>query len=77
MEDPHAAATSAIPLEALVDALSPYLISTASRISARLGYRRDDDAAVGLGCLRSYDDTGARVNEALSGGRRVICRRWP
>lgn len=38
-----AATTSAIPLEQLVDALSPHLISTASRISARLGYRRDDD----------------------------------
>lgn len=38
-----AAATSAIPLEELVDALSPHLISTASRISGRLGYRRDDE----------------------------------
>jgi IclR family pca regulon transcriptional regulator len=38
-----AAATSAISLEELVDGLSPHLISTAARISARLGYRRDDE----------------------------------
>jgi IclR family transcriptional regulator, pca regulon regulatory protein len=38
-----AAATSAIPLEELVGALSPHLVSTADRISARLGYRRDDE----------------------------------
>ena len=38
-----AAPTSAITLEELVDALSPHLISTADRISARLGYRRDDE----------------------------------
>ncbi|MGH2832733.1 MAG: IclR family transcriptional regulator [Solirubrobacteraceae bacterium] len=37
------ATTSAITLEELVDALSPELISTAARISARLGYRRDDE----------------------------------
>ncbi len=35
--------TSMIPLEELVDALGPHLISTADRISARLGYRRDDE----------------------------------
>jgi IclR family transcriptional regulator, pca regulon regulatory protein len=40
-----ASATSAISLEELVDALSPHLISTAARISARLGYRRDDETA--------------------------------
>jgi IclR family transcriptional regulator, pca regulon regulatory protein len=34
-----AATTSAISLEELVDAFSPYLVSTAARISARLGYR--------------------------------------
>ena len=37
-----AAHTSMIPLEELVDALGPHLISTADRISARLGYRRDE-----------------------------------
>jgi hypothetical protein len=30
-----------ISLDELVDALSPHLASTADRISARLGYRRD------------------------------------
>jgi IclR family pca regulon transcriptional regulator len=38
-----AAHTSMISLEELVDALGPHLISTADRISARLGYRRDDE----------------------------------
>jgi len=38
-----AAPASAISLPDLVDALSPHLLSTASRISARLGYRRDDE----------------------------------
>jgi IclR family pca regulon transcriptional regulator len=37
--------TSMISLSELVDALSPHLISTADNISARLGYRRDDEAA--------------------------------
>ncbi len=32
-----------ITVEELVDALGPYLISTADRISARLGYGRDDE----------------------------------
>jgi hypothetical protein len=36
---------SMILLEELVDALGPHLVSTADRISARLGYRRDDDQA--------------------------------
>jgi IclR family pca regulon transcriptional regulator len=35
--------SSMISLEDLVDALGPHLISTADRISARLGYRRDDE----------------------------------
>ena len=39
-----AAHTSMISLSELVDALSPHLVSTADRISARLGYRRDDEA---------------------------------
>lgn len=30
-------------LEELVDALAPHVVSTADRISARLGYRRDDE----------------------------------
>ena len=38
-----AADTSMISLAELVDALSPHLVSTADRISARLGYRRDDE----------------------------------
>ena len=38
-----AAHTSTISLSELVDALSPHLVSTADRISARLGYRRDDE----------------------------------
>lgn len=37
------ASGSAIALEELVDALGPHLVSTADRISARLGYRRDDE----------------------------------
>jgi IclR family transcriptional regulator, pca regulon regulatory protein len=39
-----AAHSSMISLEELVDALGPHLISTADRISARLGYRRDDES---------------------------------
>lgn len=35
--------SSVITLEELVDALGPHLVSTADRISARLGYRRDDE----------------------------------
>jgi IclR family transcriptional regulator, pca regulon regulatory protein len=38
-----AAHTSTISLSELVDALGPHLVSTADRISARLGYRRDDE----------------------------------
>jgi IclR family pca regulon transcriptional regulator len=38
-----AAPGSAISLEELVDALAPHVVSTADRISARLGYRRDDE----------------------------------
>jgi IclR family transcriptional regulator, pca regulon regulatory protein len=38
-----AAPASLISLEELVDALGPHLISTADRISARLGFRRDDE----------------------------------
>ncbi len=39
-----AAHSSMISLAELVDALSPHLVSTADRISARLGYRRDDES---------------------------------
>jgi IclR family pca regulon transcriptional regulator len=39
-----AADSSMISLSELVDALSPHLISTADRVSARLGYRRDDES---------------------------------
>lgn len=35
--------SSTITLGELVDALGPHLVSTADRISARLGYRRDDE----------------------------------
>jgi IclR family transcriptional regulator, pca regulon regulatory protein len=38
-----AAHNSMISLEEMVDALEPHLVSTADRISARLGYRRDDE----------------------------------
>jgi IclR family pca regulon transcriptional regulator len=38
-----AAPCSIISLEELVDALGPHLVSTADRISARLGYRRADE----------------------------------
>jgi IclR family transcriptional regulator, pca regulon regulatory protein len=37
------ASSSMISLEELVDALGPHLVSTADRISARLGYRRSDE----------------------------------
>jgi IclR family transcriptional regulator, pca regulon regulatory protein len=37
------AASSMISLAELVDALGPHLVSTADSISARLGYRRDDE----------------------------------
>jgi IclR family pca regulon transcriptional regulator len=37
------ASSSMISLEELVDALGPHLVSTADRISARLGYRRNDE----------------------------------
>jgi len=39
-----AAHASMISLEELVDALTPHLVATADHISARLGYRRDDEA---------------------------------
>jgi IclR family pca regulon transcriptional regulator len=39
-----AAPTSMISLSELVGALSPHLISTADRISARLGFRRNDES---------------------------------
>jgi IclR family pca regulon transcriptional regulator len=38
-----AAHTSMISLEGMVDRLSSHLVSTADQISARLGYRRDDE----------------------------------
>jgi IclR family transcriptional regulator, pca regulon regulatory protein len=41
-----AAHTSVIALEELVDALGPHLVATADHISARLGYRRDDEAGL-------------------------------
>jgi IclR family transcriptional regulator, pca regulon regulatory protein len=44
-----AAHSSMISLKELVDALGPHLVSTADRISARLGYRRDDEVIAGVG----------------------------
>ncbi len=38
-----AVSSSMISIGELVDALGPHLVSTADRISARLGYRRDDE----------------------------------
>jgi IclR family transcriptional regulator, pca regulon regulatory protein len=38
-----AAHTSMIHLEELIDALGPHLVATADQISARLGYRREDE----------------------------------
>jgi IclR family transcriptional regulator, pca regulon regulatory protein len=38
-----AAPATVISLEEMVDALGPHLVATADRISARLGYRRDDE----------------------------------
>ena len=38
-----AAHASMISLDELVEALGPHLVSTADRISARLGYRRADE----------------------------------
>jgi IclR family pca regulon transcriptional regulator len=37
--------STAISLDDLVEALGPHLISTADRISARLGYRRNDESS--------------------------------
>jgi IclR family transcriptional regulator, pca regulon regulatory protein len=42
-----AAHRSAISLEQLVEHLGPHLVTTADRISARLGYRRDDERGWG------------------------------
>jgi IclR family transcriptional regulator, pca regulon regulatory protein len=39
-----AAHTSMVSIEDMVDRLAPHLVSTADQISARLGYRRDDEA---------------------------------
>jgi IclR family pca regulon transcriptional regulator len=39
-----AAHISMISIEEMIDQLAPHLVSTADQISARLGYRRDDEA---------------------------------
>jgi IclR family pca regulon transcriptional regulator len=44
-----AAHSSMISLQDLVDHLGPHLIATADRVSARLGYRRDDELAAAGG----------------------------
>jgi IclR family transcriptional regulator, pca regulon regulatory protein len=44
-----AAHSSMISLQDLIDHLGPHLIATADRISARLGYRRDDELAAAGG----------------------------
>jgi IclR family pca regulon transcriptional regulator len=46
---------SVIDLEALVGRLSPHLISTADRISARLGYRREDESSQTSPFIRRRD----------------------
>ncbi len=38
-----AAHSTMISLQDLLDHLGPHLVATADRISARLGYRRDDE----------------------------------
>jgi DNA-binding IclR family transcriptional regulator len=40
-----AAHTSMLSIEEMTDRLAPHLVSTADQISARLGYRRDDEAS--------------------------------
>jgi IclR family transcriptional regulator, pca regulon regulatory protein len=44
-----AAHVSTIPLGKLVNGLKPHLVTAADRISARLGYRRDDELSKGSG----------------------------
>lgn len=48
-----AANKASIDIEQLVAALAPHLISTADRISARLGYRREDESHNTVGCVHS------------------------
>jgi IclR family transcriptional regulator, pca regulon regulatory protein len=52
-----AAHSATISLEQLVGYLSPHLVSTADRISARLGYRRDDERH-GIMSLRGLTAAG-------------------
>jgi IclR family transcriptional regulator, pca regulon regulatory protein len=52
-----AAHGSTISLGQLVEHLSPHLVSTADRISARLGYRRDDERR-GIASLRGLTAPG-------------------
>jgi IclR family pca regulon transcriptional regulator len=47
-----------IPLEDLIDALGPHLISTADRISARLGYRRADELYSSNGVATAVRERG-------------------
>jgi IclR family transcriptional regulator, pca regulon regulatory protein len=54
--------SSRIGLEKLVDELAPHLVSTADRLSARLGYRRKDERHLGsINSPRYGQDTGRRV----------------
>lgn len=39
-----AAHTDMIPLKSLIDAFAPHLVASADQVSARLGYRREDEA---------------------------------
>jgi hypothetical protein len=39
--------TATISVERLADRLRPHLVAAADRISARLGYRRDDEVITG------------------------------
>jgi DNA-binding IclR family transcriptional regulator len=59
--------SSIISLKDLVDALGPHLISTAGRVSARLGYRREDERHdLGFGAPQP---TG--VSESASAAQRA------
>jgi IclR family pca regulon transcriptional regulator len=46
-----AAHASMISLQDLIDHLGPHLVATADRVSARLGYRRDDELAAAASVL--------------------------
>ncbi len=55
-----AANKATIDIEQLVAALAPHLISTADRISARLGYRREDESHHAVGHVHSPERAQGR-----------------